>query len=252
MFKQQQKSALATWWETVNDRCNWFRLPGYELIRHLDLASEFLASGQIDETDFLEMREMAIAARDFAMEHISASWYQPKRLYDVVPLVTGDRIGEISHGIFTPVTAYERPGWNGQMYGRIRHEHDGRLMVRMYMGWAPDAEIIGSQLISESGDRFELVTTGVLIEGEQYPVIGDPTDFSAAVELLRWMVEEQHDGPRRQQLLEILHASPFRRCPECSNGWAMREDCAACTGSGFTAGKVASRKAQLVRPECPS
>ncbi|WP_137971850.1 hypothetical protein [Pseudomonas sp. F(2018)] len=222
-------SGLQAWWKSLNNHRVWGRNPEAE---YQSLRAQLVAMsqrGMVDEADFLEMNDLLIAARDWALELRAVTWWDAGRVLDVVPLDGGERLGYIKHGNYHPHKP--NPNCYGLNIGQIWFEADGRLWVRQLGLKNDDAEIIGRLYLHQSGRQYHLVQQGRLREGRFLPALTDADAYSVAAAMYQ-VARENGDQRLATKLEQRLDNSRVDRCPSCKGAFDAQEDCTTCLGSG--------------------
>lgn len=83
-------------------------------------ADNLLQTGDVSESDYLDMQDLVTGALSHAQEERAAQWYKPNRTYKVA--LHGHEVGQIARGAFKP----SEPELSD---GLIRYDKRGQLAV---------------------------------------------------------------------------------------------------------------------------
>ncbi|WMN19845.1 hypothetical protein QL104_10660 [Pseudomonas piscis] len=149
----------------------------------------------------------------------------PSAFYDLVARDGNPSIGRISSGLFYSAGC---SSYSAQVMGEKKDRH---LAFRINRDvWKMD----GMTITAPDGRVHDLVITGQRINGIEYTNIDDPDTYRALADCAG-LALENHDFETYQRARPLLLASAFKKCPECLDRFAAREDCQPCAGRGFVA-----------------
>ena len=216
---------MAQWRRYLDDHEQRFNHPEtYRSMCRL-LSQDMLDERIISVAEKFELDELADSAYWHAVETLidCEPDFMPSAFYDLVARDGGPNIGRLSSGLYYPAG---REGYAAQVLGE---KGDRRLVFRM----TGDAwKIDGMTITTPDGRVHDLVITGQRINGIEYTSIDDP-DVYRALSDCAGLALENHDFETYRRARPLLLAAAFKKCPECLDRFATREECRACAGRGF-------------------
>jgi len=229
MNQTELKAAwTAKWRAALDDREYRFSSPEAHRTSCRWEAQEMFAAGVVDETEKLEMDELAEAAYWHAVEELVTleAGYLNGGHYNVMPRNGGTCIGKIINGTYSAAEGKALGGFEA----RVFKENSGRHLAFRFGGepWPID----GLVLTSNTGKQFDLVLTAQFINGVVYPTIDDADTYRALVNTAQ-IALEAHDFDAYRKARPLLLGAEFISCVECHDSFSLREDCKACAGNGF-------------------
>lgn len=226
--KALQTAWMAKWRKALDDHEYRMSNPeAYRTLCHWE-TRDMLAAGVIDEMDKLEMDELVNAAYWHAVEELVAPiyGYQPGGHYKVIPRDGSPCIGRVANGSYY---SEGEPSLSG-LDGRVFEDKQGmRLVFRLGGEYWP---MTGLELISATGEMYDLVQTAQFINGVLYPNIDDADAYRALVDTAQ-VALETHDFDTYRRARLLLLAAEFIKCTECHDRFDLKDDCQACAGNGF-------------------
>lgn len=226
--KELKQAWLAKWQGMLDD--NVYRMGHPEAHRASCRweTRDMQEAGVIDELEKFEMDEQVDAAYWHAVEELAtaAEGYMFGGQYDVVHRVTSECIGRITANTYYSASGPGADGFDGKVVG---DKPDLRLIFRCNKEtWA----INGLLLTASSGELYDLMQTGQVIDGKVYPIICDADTYRALVDSAQVALEEHNfEGYRKAR--PLLRSARFARCTDCLDHFGWREDCLNCAGQGF-------------------
>ncbi|MEW5698713.1 hypothetical protein [Pseudomonas synxantha] len=191
-------------------------------------ARDMLEAGVIDQIEKLEMDELADAAYWHAAEELAtaAEGYMFGGHYDVVHRVSSECVGRIIANTYYSSISPGADGFDGKVFG---DKHDRRLVFRHNNeAWSMN----GLELTASSGELYDLVQTAQVINGKDYPIIGDADAYRTLMDCAQVALEE-HDFENYRIARPLLLSARFTKCAACLDRFGSREDCITCAGNGF-------------------
>ncbi|AZC17602.1 hypothetical protein C4K40_2213 [Pseudomonas sp. CMR5c] len=191
------------------------------------ISQDMLSEQIISAAEKFELDELADAAYWHAVETLidCEQGFMPSAFYDLVARDGGPSIGRLSSGLFYSA------GCNNYSAQVMEEKGDRRLVFRMTGGaWKMD----GMTITTPDGRIHDLVVTGQRINGIEYTNIDDADSYRALSDCAG-LALENHDFETYRRARPLLLAAAFKKCPECLDRFAVREECQACAGRGFIA-----------------
>ncbi|MCB2255347.1 hypothetical protein KTQ74_25835 [Pseudomonas chlororaphis] len=216
---------IAHWRRHLNDHIERFNYPeAHRSVSRL-IAQDMLDDKIINPAEKFELDEMANAAYWHTVETLidCEPDFMPSAFYELVARDGGPSIGRLSGRIYYPTGS---DNWAAQVIGE---NGDRRLTFRISGEvWRMD----GMTIVTPDGRIHDLVITGQRINGIEYMNIDDPDAYRALTDSAV-LALENHDFETYRRARPLLLASAFKKCPECLDRFATREECQTCTGRGF-------------------
>ena len=232
-FDQAKALRLQQWRSTLDDHD--FRMENPEAHRQTlrEMSATLASEGLIDELQCFDMNEMANAAYWHAVEELidAPARYCGASAYDVVKQGSAEVLGTVRRSIFYYVGTLADD--NIATYdGKIYRNADGANLVFSPSGVI--AGIKGLTLTLPEGQQYELVETGLTIEGVFREPVDDPDVYRSLIDTAL-MAQEGRDVRSFEKLRPLIDLSKFRICPACRDRFELQEDCTDCRGQGFVA-----------------
>ncbi|WP_085065965.1 hypothetical protein [Pseudomonas piscis] len=218
---------MAQWRRHLDDHDSRFNNPEVHRSMCRLISQDMLSEQVISAVEKLELDELADAAYWHAVETLidCEPGFMPSAFYDIVARDGEPSIGRLSSGLYYPA---DREGYAAQVLGE---KGDRRLVFRMTgEAWKMD----GMTITTPDGRTHDLVITGQRINGIEYANIDDPDAYRALADCAS-LALENHDFETYRRARPLLLTAAFKKCPECLDRFAAREECLACAGYGFVA-----------------
>ncbi|MGY2257933.1 hypothetical protein [Pseudomonas sp. SDO55104_S430] len=229
-FDQAKALRLQQWRSTLDDHD--FRLQNPEAHRHtlLAMSATLFSEGLIDALQQFDLNEMANAAYWHAVEELQsyAVHYCGASSYDVID-GHGALFGKIGRSIFyaTESLADAHPS---SYDGKVYRDASGANLVLNPSGEI--ARISGLSLTLPDGKQYSLIETARTIDGVTYEPLDDADTYRALIDVAQ-VAHEGRDLRTFEKLRPLIDLACFRLCSACWDRFDQREDCSACSGSGF-------------------
>lgn len=218
---------MAHWRRYLDNHESRFNYPEAHRSMCRLISQDMLDKQIISTAEKFELDEMADSAYWHAVETLidCEPDFMPSAFYDLVARDGGPSIGPLSGRLYYPADC---TNYAAQVVGE---NGDRRLAFRINGDvWAMD----GLTITTPDGRVHDLVITGQRINGVEYTNIDDPDAYRALSDSAG-LALENHDFETYRRARPLLLASAFRKCPECLDRFAVREECQACAGRGFVA-----------------
>lgn len=202
-----------------------------------EMSAALQAEGLIDPLEQFDMNEMANAAYWHAVEELqnSLGQYRGASTYDVVHVDDGKLLATINRSVFNFAT--EKPRGASRTYdGKVYSGPDG---IRLDLGICRNVGTISGLILAMHGQRYLLVETERMIAGISHHPLSDADAYRALIDLAQ-IAKEDQDLRAFQKLRPHIESSMFKECLTCSDHFAAREECIACSGLGFVL-KISSK-----------
>ena len=230
-FDQAKALRLQQWRSTLDDHD--FRLQNPEAHRQTlhAMSSTLRSEGLIDALQHFDLNEMANAAYWHAVEELNTvlARYCGASTYEVRCRTNGTPFGRISRSIFYAESA-SLPSACSSYDGKVYQDATGTYLVFNLSG--ARATLRGLTLILDTGQPYDLIEIGRMIEGREVAPIDDPDIYRTLVDAAQ-VAEESHNLSAFEKLRPLIDLARFRLCPACQDRFAPREDCITCVGQGF-------------------
>ncbi|QIH07180.1 MULTISPECIES: hypothetical protein [unclassified Pseudomonas] len=216
---------MAHWRRYLDDHDSRFNYPEVHRSMCRLISQDMLNEQIISAAEKFELDEIADAAYWHAVETLidCEPDFMPSGFYDLVARDGSPSIGRLSGSIYYPAGSSD---YAAQVIG----ERGSRRLVFRMTGdaWKMD----GMTITTPDGRAHDLVITGQRINGIEYTNIDDPDVYRALADSATLALENHHFETYRRAR-PLLLAAAFKKCPECLDQFAAREDCKACAGRGF-------------------
>ncbi|WMN15585.1 hypothetical protein QL104_19710 [Pseudomonas piscis] len=216
---------MAQWRRYLDDQESRFNNPEVHRSMCRLLSQDMLDERIISAAEKFELDELADSAYWHAVETLidCEPDFMSSGFYDLVARDGGPSIGKLSGTLYYPA---DRNDYAAQIIG----ERDNRRLVFRMTGsiW----EMEGMTITTPDGRMHDLVMTGQRINGIEYTNIDDADSYRALSDCAG-LALENHDFETYRRARPLLLTSAFRKCSECLDRFAAREDCKACAGRGF-------------------
>lgn len=186
-----------------------------------------LADGVIDQTEKMEMDELANAAYWHAVEELVTADvdYLHGGHYQVMRS-DGSCVGQIIANTYYSAAGPGYSGYDGKVF------FDGPGARLEFNNSNEPWPLNGTVLTSTNGEAYDLVQFAQTINGVVYSSIGDPDCYRALVDRAQVALENHDFDTYRKARLLILSAH-FVKCSTCLDSFRLRDECETCEGLGF-------------------
>lgn len=224
MDTHNKTEALALWHQRLNDKREW-STPGLNHRFLTRMADDLQAAAMIDPLERFDLVELARAAFFHYTEDGNREWRHPASHYAVYDPNAG-QIGSLIHGRYYLHEPDQDPHHAGYF---AFLKDDNSIITGTYAKYGTLEERF---IYTEDGQRLTLVETQRQIKGVLRQRLDDPDRYRALIDAAALALE--HGGfDRYLKLWEAHDFSIFRKCSQCRDLFALREDCPACSGRGF-------------------
>lgn len=216
---------LARWRRHLDDQESRFNNPEVHRGMCRLISQDMLNEQIISAAEKFELDELADAAYWHAVETLidCEPDFMSSGFYDLVARDGGPSIGKLSGTLYYPA---DRNGYAAQVIG----ERGNRRLVFRMTGSIWKME--GMTITTPDGRMHDLVITGQRINGIEYANIDDADSYRALSDCAG-LALENHDFETYRRARPLLLASVFKKCPDCLDQFAVRDECARCVGQGF-------------------
>ncbi len=209
------------WHAALDDKQALMTAPEWhcEMLRRA--ADNLLQAGNVSQSDYLDMHDLATGALSHVREERAAQWYKPNRTYKVA--LNGRKVGQIARGAFKPSVPELSDGL-------IRYDTRGQLAV-FHQYTIYGGEIRGRRWSCTNGQAYALTVIGCTWHGREWRAFDQPDEYRLAVDLAE-QAEEDGDSAASALWRERLEACELRACTSCQVNFGLVETCVTCDGTG--------------------